>query len=49
MEKKVMDEINFLTAYRCTLNCWDAGHKSEKFTNNMGGTWTKFWKEVEGH
>lgn len=44
-----MDEINFLTAYRCTLNCGGAGYKSEKYTDHLGGTWTKFWKKIEGH
>lgn len=44
-----MDGINFLTAYRCALNCGGAGYKSEKFTDHLGGTWTKFWKKIEGH
>lgn len=48
-KKKGMDEINFLTAYRCTLNCRGAGHASEKLTDHLGGTWTKFWKKMEGH
>lgn len=48
-EKKEMDEIDFLTAYRCTLNCWGAGYESEKFTAHLRRSWTKFWKEIEGH
>lgn len=48
-DEKEMDEINFLTAYRCTLNCRGSGHESEKFTDHWGGTWTKFWKKIEGH
>lgn len=49
MKKTEMDEINFLTAYICTLNCWSAGYASEKLIGHLGGTWTKFWKKMEGH
>lgn len=44
-----MDEINFFTAYRCTLNHRGTGYESENFTDRLGGTWTEFWKKIEGH